>query len=153
MLAAAAPQMLTPAHVVALVKATAQLEIDASVSSSAFDSKAHPYVEVRGVPEGETVGGFLMSERAHEGALAGREDVLIVPLESGGSGGVFTQIVFARGANRTFAYAGHSIRAVISTYGLRTARSWQRCRTTDRSIPIAARRNASCKRIRYVTEN
>ncbi len=99
--------MLTTARIVELVKATPQLKIDAGVSSPAFDSTTHPYVKLLGVPEGEAIGGFLEGERAHEGTLTGGADVVAVPLESGGSGGIFTQILFMRSGDRAFAYTGH----------------------------------------------
>jgi hypothetical protein len=97
---------LSTAQIVALVKTTPQLKIDTSVTSAEFDPKTHPYVNVRGAAEGEYVGGYLMSEDAHDGRLAGGEQVVAIPLESGGSGGVFTQILFARSGDRAYAYVG-----------------------------------------------
>jgi hypothetical protein len=105
--AAAQTPTLAPAQIVGLVKLTPQLKIDVSVNSSAFDSATHPYVNVLDVAEGQTAGGFLVSDRAHQGTLSDGQDVLIVPLDSGGSGGIFTQVVFARRGDRAFTYAGH----------------------------------------------
>lgn len=90
----------------AIVKATPKLKIDPSVTSAAFDPKTHPYVNVRGAAQGEYVGGYLMSEDAHDGTLAGGEHVVAIPLESDGSGGVFTQVLFARSGDRAYAYVG-----------------------------------------------
>jgi hypothetical protein len=107
-LALASPPPLTPSQIVALVKATPQLKIDRSVPpSSALDPKSHPYVNVLGAPEGQAIGGYVTSELAHQGTLTSGYDVLAVPLDSGGSGGVFTQIVFARRGHVPFVYAGH----------------------------------------------
>jgi hypothetical protein len=110
-LAAASPApKMTPlnAQVIALVKATPKLKIDKTVpASEGFDTKTQPYVNVLGVPEGEAVGGYLESDGAHHGTLGNGYNVLAVPLESGGSGGVFTQIVFARHGNATYVYAGY----------------------------------------------
>ncbi|MGC2635344.1 MAG: hypothetical protein WA215_14185 [Candidatus Cybelea sp.] len=97
-----------PSQIVALVKATPQLKIDRGVPpSSAFDPKSHPYVDVLGAPEGQAIGGYVISELAHQGTLTSGYDVLAVPLDSGGSGGVFTEIVFARRGHVSFAYVGH----------------------------------------------
>ena len=107
-LAPASPPPLTYSQIVALVKATPQLKIDRSVPpSSAFDPKTHPYVDVLGAPEGQAIGGYVTPELAHKGTLTSGYEVLAVPLDSGGSGGVFTQIVFARRGHVPFVYAGH----------------------------------------------
>jgi hypothetical protein len=105
-LAGAQTPALTAPQIVALVKSTPRLKIDASVPSAAFDAKTHPYVNVRGAAEGEYVGGYLMSEDARAGTLAGGEKVVAIPLESGGSGGIFTQILFGRTGDRAYAYVG-----------------------------------------------
>ncbi|MGB6713749.1 MAG: hypothetical protein WBE30_09000 [Candidatus Cybelea sp.] len=97
---------LTAAQIVALVKTAPQLKIDASIASAGLDPKTHPYVNVRGVPEGEYVGGYLMGDDANDGKLAGGVKVLAIPLESGGSGGIFTQILFARSGDHPYAYVG-----------------------------------------------
>jgi hypothetical protein len=103
----ASPPSLTPSQIVALVKATPQLKIDRSVPSSpAFAPGTSPYVDVVGAPEGQAIGGYLAPQFAHRGTLTSGYDVLAVPLESGGSGGIFTQIIFAR-RGHVFAYAGH----------------------------------------------
>jgi hypothetical protein len=83
------------AGIVALIKATPELQIDTSVPEIAgWNAKTHPYVRVKS--EGEGVGGFIDPDFAAVGTLAGGMRALSVPLESGGSGGVFTQIVFAQ---------------------------------------------------------
>jgi hypothetical protein len=107
-LALASPPALTPSQIVALVTATPHLKIDRSVPpSSAFDPKTHPYVDVLGAPEGQAIGGYIVPELAHQGTLTSGYNVLAVPLDSGGSGGVFTQIIFARRGHAPFVYAGH----------------------------------------------
>jgi hypothetical protein len=96
------------AQVLALVKATPKLKIDKSIpSSEGFDAKTQPYVNVLGVPEGQAVGGYVDAGEAHRGNLKTGEAVIAVPLESGGSGGVFTQVLFARHANAPYAYVGY----------------------------------------------
>lgn len=96
------------AQVIALVKASPKLKIDKSVPpSEGFNPKTQPYVNVLGVPEGQAVGGYLETDGAHHGTLSNGSSVLSVPLESGGSGGVFTQIVFARTATSKYVYAGY----------------------------------------------
>ncbi|HEY3674775.1 MAG TPA: hypothetical protein VGK84_02155 [Candidatus Tumulicola sp.] len=107
--AAAAAAAKFNAQVIALVKATPKLKIDKTVPPSAgFDTKTQPYVNVLGVPEGQAVGGYLESDGAHHGMLTNGYIVLAVPLESGGSGGVFTQIVFARQKGYAkYVYAGY----------------------------------------------
>ncbi len=105
---AAASAPLTPAQIIALVKATPQLKIDKSVPPSlGFEAKTHPFVDVVGTHEGQTIGGYLASEDARQGTLTSGFVVLAVPLDSGGSGGVFTQLVFARRGSVPYFYAGH----------------------------------------------
>ena len=107
LVAVAKPPVLSSAQAIALVKATPQLKIDNSVPpSDAFDKRTHPYVVLKGVPEG-TVGGYLSAEYANEGTLSNGVDAVVIPLDSGGSGGVFTQIVFARTGKAPLAYAGY----------------------------------------------
>ena len=71
-----------------------------------FDAKMHPWVAVAGAPEGVN-GGYLDPEDAHAGVLADGTSILAIPLESGGTGGVFTQIVFQRKNGQPFAYVGY----------------------------------------------
>jgi hypothetical protein len=92
---------------VALVETSPQLKIDRSVPAmDAFPAKTHPYVTIAGAPEG-TVGGYLDAEDAHQGRLADGEVALAIPLDSGGSGGVFTQIVFVGKSPSQLSYAGY----------------------------------------------
>jgi hypothetical protein len=106
-LALASAPSLTPSQIVTLVKATPQLKINRNVSPSpAFDPATNPYVDVVGAPEGQAVGGYLAPQSVQRGTLTSGYDVLAVPLDSGGSGGVFTQIIFARRGG-AFAYVGH----------------------------------------------
>lgn len=93
-------------QIVALVKASPQLRIDETIFSSANDAQTHPFVEIANAPEG-TVGGYLVPDGSHAGALSDGTYVLAVPLDSGGSGGVFTQILFAGHDSRALAYAGY----------------------------------------------
>lgn len=109
LLPAAAPAagVITPQAAVVLVKATKQLTIDTSAPPmDAFPAKTNPFVNVAGAPEG-TVGGYLDPQDAHEGKLANGTVVLAIPLDSGGSGGVFTQIVFAGKSASSLSYAGY----------------------------------------------
>jgi hypothetical protein len=105
---AAAQAVPTPgaAQIVALVKVSPQLRIDQTIFSSALDAQTHPYVNIRNAPEG-TVGGYLVPEGAHDGTLHDGTYVLAVPLDSGGSGGVFTQLIFAGRSATALTYAGY----------------------------------------------
>jgi hypothetical protein len=103
---AQATPMPTADEIVALVKASPQLRIDDTIFSSGFDAKTHPYVDIRDAPEG-TIGGYLVPEGAHDGTLSDGTYVLAVPLDSGGSGGVFTQIVFGGRDVHALSYVGH----------------------------------------------
>ncbi len=106
-LAPASPPSITPSQIVALVKATPQLKINRNLPpSSAFDPGINPYVDVVGAPEGQAIGGYLAAQSAQRGTLTSGYDVLAVPLDSDGSGGIFTQVIFAR-RGHAFAYMGH----------------------------------------------
>jgi hypothetical protein len=84
------------ATIIALVKASPQLAIDPSVPAPGeWSKKTHPYVRVVGAPEG-TVGGSIDPDFAAIGIMAGGAQVMAIPLESGGSGGVFSQLIFVR---------------------------------------------------------
>ena len=153
-LAAASPPAPTPSQIVALVKATPQLKIDPSVPPSpAFDPKSHPYVDVLGVPEGQAIGGYVTSELAHRGTLTSGYEVLAVPLDSGGSGGVFTQIVFARRGHVPFAYAGHIDSAGHLGGRLKAENSSRRRPTTRPRILIVAPQSLSLRPTRSATTN
>jgi hypothetical protein len=104
--APAQTQTAAPDQIVALVKATPQLRIDETIFSSAFDAATHPYVNVRNAPEG-TIGGYLVPDGARDGTLQNGTYVLAVPLDSGGSGGIFTQVLFARSGHGALTYAGY----------------------------------------------
>jgi hypothetical protein len=98
-------QKPTPDEIVALVKASPQLRIDETIFSSAYDAKTHPYIDISSAPEG-TVGGYLVPEGFHDGQLSDGTYVLAVPLDSEGSGGVFTQILFAGHNPGALSYVG-----------------------------------------------
>lgn len=98
---------ISAAAALTLVEATPQLRIERSVPAmDAFPAKTHPYVVIAKAPEG-TVGGYLDAEYAHQGKLADGRLALAIPLDSGGSGGVFTQIVFAGKSASQLSYAGY----------------------------------------------
>ena len=103
--AAQVPAIPSAQAIVALVKASPQLRIDETVFASAYDAQTHPYIVIPSAPGG-TVGGYLVPEGAHGGALSDGTVVIAVPLDSGGSGGVFTQVLFAQ-TGGAFAYAGY----------------------------------------------
>jgi len=118
--------------ILSLIQATPALAIDSSVPPSAgYDAATQPYVKIAGAPEG-TPGGYIDSAFATIGTLEDGTRVLAVPLESGGSGGVFTQIIFAQTADApTPSYVGylssgghlrvdvgeHGIMAIFPLYG------------------------------------
>jgi hypothetical protein len=54
---------------------------------------------VRFAGDGDQAGGDILPDFAAAGLLEGGTRVIAVPLESGGSGGVFTQILFAQGVD------------------------------------------------------
>jgi hypothetical protein len=93
------------ATVLRLVKATPQLAIDASIPApGGNDKKTHPYVRTGNSPD--TLGGNIDYEAASMGRLSDGTQVMVIPLESGGSGGVFTQIVFVQPFGEAAKYAG-----------------------------------------------
>jgi hypothetical protein len=95
------------ATIVALVRATPALSIDATVPSEGWNPKTHPYVRLKSA---ETQpGGFIDADRASIGLIEAGTQVMAVPLESGGSGGVFTQIVFAQGISDAKPYYAGAI--------------------------------------------
>lgn len=59
------------------------------------DSNGRPEFQVKGA-EGA---GFVMPELVDDGFLANGQEVLIVPLVSGGSGGIFTTLLWTRVGN------------------------------------------------------
>ena len=82
--------------IIALVHHTSALKVDRSVPNIyPRDVKDHPYIAIAHAREG-TIGGFLDTGVARRGKLSDGTKVLILPLDSGGSGGVFTTIVFAQ---------------------------------------------------------
>ncbi|HEY1680270.1 MAG TPA: hypothetical protein VGF98_01335 [Candidatus Tumulicola sp.] len=106
--AAAVEKAAHTAQILAIVKASPQLKIDRTVpATSVFDAQNHPYINVLGVPEGQAVGGYLSADEANYGAVAGGYQAIAVPLESDGSGGVFTQILFARLGAAKYTYIGY----------------------------------------------
>jgi len=98
--------MLRPALAVALLLASAaplsaatQAEVDGWLATSpeivrtteqSPAGKPSTFVRVRGAQSG----GFVLPEIAQRGYLANDQEVMIVPLPSGGSGGVFTTLLF-----------------------------------------------------------
>jgi hypothetical protein len=115
----AAADILSQARLVALVDRTPQLK------RSAIDGK--PYVAIVPATDGT---GYLDASLVDYGYTIDGRDVLIVPLVSGGSGGVFTTLLFTT-VNGKPTYAGHIdseghldvhlslglINAVTPTYG------------------------------------
>lgn len=93
---APAPAMTTAGDsIVALVKAAPALTVDPKVPPiGGWSAKTHPYVRV-GKNE-QTPGGAIDPDFASIGRLADGTQVMAVPLFSGGSGGIFTQILFAQ---------------------------------------------------------
>ena len=89
-----------------MVAGSPKLRIDETIFSSALDAKTHPYVNIRNAPEG-TIGGYLVPEAAHRGSLTDGTFVLAVPLDSEGSGGIFTQILFGGHDAGALRYAGY----------------------------------------------
>jgi hypothetical protein len=84
-----------PASIISLIRATPSLTIDTTVPQSfGWDLQTHPYVRLGS--EQAPVGGYVDADAASIGLVAGGTQVMSVPLESGGSGGIFTQILFAR---------------------------------------------------------
>jgi hypothetical protein len=105
-LAAVAPvAAMPPVAIVALIKATPQLKIDPTVPSiGKLDVKTHPYVNIVGT--NGVVGGYVDYEEQSDGILTDGAQALVVPLISGGSGGVFTAIIFGQRGG-TARYAGY----------------------------------------------
>ena len=116
--ARAQTQAPTVGEIVALVAGSPQLRIDDTLFSSTSDAKTHPYVNIRNGPEG-TIGGYLVPEGARAGTLSDGTYVLAVPLDSGGSGGIFTQIVFAQSDECAGVRRLHRVRRSLSGWGRR----------------------------------
>lgn len=87
-----------PASIIALVRATPELAIDTTlVAPGGWNATIHPYVKFK--HNEYATGGFIDADYASIGTLDGGTRVMAVPLDSGGSRGVFTQILFAQGIN------------------------------------------------------
>jgi len=103
--AAASVLPTTASGMLALVKATPQLEVDPTLPNPSGD-RSSPWVRVKHSPEG-TNGGYIAAEYAQHGTLSDGLQVLALPLNSGGSGGVFTQLIFAAHSARAPHYVGY----------------------------------------------
>jgi hypothetical protein len=101
------PVVPTVAQMVALIEQTPQLRIDPTVDSSGHDAKTQPWVAVKSAPEGEAIGGFALTGSLESGTLHDGTFVVALPLDSGGSGTVFTQIIFAGASSATLHYVGY----------------------------------------------
>lgn len=66
------------------------------------DSDGRPEYQVAGAQ----LGGFVSPEFVDDGFLANGQEVLIVPLLSGGSGGVFTTLLWTRAGAGAWKFAG-----------------------------------------------
>jgi hypothetical protein len=88
------------ATIVSLVKASPQLTIDTSIPPPGnADPKTSPYVRL--ARDEREVGGFPDANFASIGRLSDGTQVMAVPLFSGGSGGVFTQLIFVQATDGT----------------------------------------------------
>jgi hypothetical protein len=103
--AVAASLPTTGAGMLALVKATHQLKIDTSVQGD-VGHEHQPYIGFVHAPEG-TAGGYIEADYAQHGTLSDGTHVLFIPLDSGGSGGVFTQLAYAQKPGHASAYVGY----------------------------------------------
>jgi hypothetical protein len=102
-----ASAMTTDAQtIVRLIESTRALIVDRSVPApGGTDPKTHPYVRVAGQQGFAT--GSVDAEFASIGRMADGTQVMAVPLDSGGSGGVFTQLIFAQPIDGAPYYAGY----------------------------------------------
>jgi hypothetical protein len=66
------------------------------------DSDGRPEYQVAGAQ----LGGFVSPELVDDGFLANGQEVLIVPLVSGGSGGVFTTLLWTRTGGGAWEFVG-----------------------------------------------
>jgi hypothetical protein len=66
------------------------------------DSNGRPEYQVAGAQ----LGGFVSPEFVDDGFLANGQEVLIVPLVSGGSGGVFTTLLWTRTGGGAWKFVG-----------------------------------------------
>ena len=104
--ALSSPSPIPPAGAIALVKATPQLSIDPTTpQSDAYPANTSPWVNVSKGDSGAS-GGYLLASFAHQGTVGGLH-VLVIPLASGGTGDVFTQIVFAGPTPSQVKYLGY----------------------------------------------
>jgi hypothetical protein len=91
--ALAAPP-ITAAEAIALIKASPELKIDTrEPAPSGFPAATHPAVDIQG---SDGSAGYLSAEYAKEGTLSDGSTALAIPLDSDGSGGIFSQLIFAR---------------------------------------------------------
>ena len=106
--AAAAFTAVPDDRAIALVKSTTALKIDSTQpASDAYPAKTNPWVNVV-TPSGEGPnGGYLLGSAAHQGALANGTYVIAIPLASGGTGDIFTQIVFSGTNASQVSYTGY----------------------------------------------
>lgn len=118
------------ASILALIKATSAFRLDRSIAPpGTLDSKTHPYVHF--VKDEHLAGGFPDAQYASIGRMSDGTQVLAVPLFSGGSGGVFTQLIFAQKVDGDPFFVGyltseghlavnvtyHGIVAILPKYG------------------------------------
>ena len=83
--------------ILALIKSTPQLKTDFTAKPpGTLNPKTHPYVRLG---DQYMEGGFPDADYTSIGRLDDGTQVMAVPLFSGGSGGVFTQLIFAQTLN------------------------------------------------------
>ena len=95
-LAVPAPAMTNDtASILGLIAKSPGWSIDRTIAAPGqFDAKTHPFVAYKDETQ---VGGFVSPEYVAMGMLiASGTQVMAVPLDSGGSGGVFTQLIYAQ---------------------------------------------------------
>jgi hypothetical protein len=88
-----APAMTNdPSSIAAPVARTPGWSIDRRVNRSdkRFDPATGPFLKFKNESR---LGGFVMAQYAAMGMLAGGIQVMAIPLDSGGSGTVFTQLI------------------------------------------------------------
>jgi hypothetical protein len=86
-------------HVAGVLASTPQIEHKQPAGS---DGKNAFYV-VRGTQ----ASGFAIPSLVDDGYLTNGQEVLIVPLDSGGSGGVFATLLYTRVLGKTWQYVGY----------------------------------------------
>jgi hypothetical protein len=86
-------------HVASVLASTPQLERRVMK----YGPQEYAYWEVRGA----RAGGYVFPPSVSDGVLRNNQEVLIIPLESGGSGAAFSALLYTRKGSATWRFVGY----------------------------------------------